>query len=218
MIHLYFSELAGPLPAAAYHESLKLLPQGLQQAIEQKKRWQDAHTSLLGKTMLLEALKTYGDYTLEDLHCNAFGRPQLDPPVDFSISHSENAVICALSTHRIGIDLEKIQPIEFHDFERFFSPEEWEEIRESASPLQDFYKLWTQKEAVIKAVGEGLSLLTEVRVNGRYAECRGERWHLASIDLGPDYAACVASKQELKWQLKVNLQEVQESEAKELCR
>lgn len=218
MIYLNFSELSGPLPEEKYREAMGLLPAEMQQAISRKVRWQDAHTSLLGKTMLLEALKGYGDFTLEDLSYNAFGRPQLNPPVDFSISHSENAVICGMSVQRIGVDLEKIKPIDLRDYERFLRPEEWEAITSSRQPERRFYTLWTQKEAVIKAVGEGLGLLTDIRIEGQWAEVRGEQWHLASIELGEDYAACVASRRELEIQLKVSCHQAVERPDKMLMR
>ncbi len=79
----------------------------------------------------------------------------------FSISHSEDTVAVALSDTPVGIDLEFVD--ERRDFislsRRFFAPDEHKAISESNSPTEDFFALWTKKEALAKITGEGLTAI-----------------------------------------------------------
>jgi len=61
----------------------------------------------------------------------------------------------------VGVDIEKIRN-HYNDAiaERFFSPEEYAAFFQSVHPSKNsciFLKFWTGKEALVKALGEGLS-------------------------------------------------------------
>ena len=79
----------------------------------------------------------------------------------FSISHAKDTVAVALSNTSVGIDIEFID--ERRDIlslsRRFFAPDEHKAISESNSPAEDFFSLWTKKEALAKITGEGLSAI-----------------------------------------------------------
>ncbi len=94
---------------------------------------------------------------------NPHGKPELDGPgrVQFNLSHSQDRVVLALSrTHVVGVDIEV--PRQFgEDVARVaFTVAE----RAALARLPDderrvaFYRYWTCKEAVVKALGCGLSL------------------------------------------------------------
>ena len=80
----------------------------------------------------------------------------------FNLSHSDQLALVALSRDcRVGVDVEKIRPIENLEriAEQFFSAEEAESLRQQP-PLERslaFLRCWTRKEAYIKAIGSGLS-------------------------------------------------------------
>ena len=81
--------------------------------------------------------------------------------IHFSASRSDEFVMLAFSCiDSIGIDIEKIRNIPdiLEIVERHFTHNEKKEILScsEASRLELFYKLWTRKEAVLKAQGEGL--------------------------------------------------------------
>lgn len=80
----------------------------------------------------------------------------------FSISHAKDTVAVALSDTPVGIDIEFID--ERRDIlslsRRFFAPDEHKALSETAgSPLDDFFALWTKKEALAKITGEGLAAI-----------------------------------------------------------
>lgn len=96
------------------------------------------------------------------------GKPRLQKKwgcgkLQFNLSHSHNLSLYAVTQgHEIGIDLEHIHPMPdaAQIATRFFSHRENDVF--SALPsdqkLEAFFNCWTRKEAVIKAIGEGLSL------------------------------------------------------------
>jgi 4'-phosphopantetheinyl transferase len=95
---------------------------------------------------------------------NEFGKPRLTGygQVHFNLSHSEERAVLAISdTAEVGIDLERERPIEHVDLaKRYFHPNEVAAItvsRDEAEQRRAFFLVWTLKEAVVKALGTGLS-------------------------------------------------------------
>jgi 4'-phosphopantetheinyl transferase len=90
--------------------------------------------------------------------------------LSFSLSHSGAFVVAAFSPLEVGIDLELERPVDAKALaKRFFSPEEasaFESEEIASDKKQDhFFRLWTCREAAIKADGRGLSsLLSSTRV------------------------------------------------------
>lgn len=83
-------------------------------------------------------------------------------PLNFNVSHSGGHGLIALSTAgRLGVDIEERIPRRYLNelIEAVMAPEEQTELAalpESAK-LHLFYRLWTLKEALIKALGTGFS-------------------------------------------------------------
>ena len=76
----------------------------------------------------------------------------------FNLSHSEERAVLAISdTAEVGIDLEHVRPIEHVDLaRRYFHPDEMAAITASAryeEQRRAFFRIWTLKEAVVKALG-----------------------------------------------------------------
>ncbi|MCH5597740.1 4'-phosphopantetheinyl transferase family protein [Niabella ginsengisoli] len=75
----------------------------------------------------------------------------------FNISHSGNRVVVAFANEPIGVDIEEVKDIGVADLaETVFSDNELNLFKESKHSLFTFYKLWTGKEALLKALGLGL--------------------------------------------------------------
>ncbi len=97
---------------------------------------------------------------------NQYGKPYFANRVDihFNISHSGEYAVLAVSDSPLGIDVEVRKPI--NDFlaisENYFSKNEYNFLISSKSSADKkidlFFDIWTMKEALIKAVGKGLSI------------------------------------------------------------
>jgi 4'-phosphopantetheinyl transferase len=94
---------------------------------------------------------------------NEFGKPRLagDGQVHFNLSHCEERAVLAISNAEVGIDLERERSIEHVDLaKRYFHANEVAAIKASrgeAEQRRAFFLVWTLKEAVVKALGTGLS-------------------------------------------------------------
>ena len=98
---------------------------------------------------------------------NEYGKPALaEPagcPVTFSLSHTKGLSVCAVAQERpIGVDVESIQRSTFHEdvADRFFAPSEAAFLNSLKGDQKrpEFIRLWTLKEAFVKARGLGLSI------------------------------------------------------------
>ncbi len=90
------------------------------------------------------------------------GRPYLAQPprrADFNISHTEGAVVVALSPcGRIGVDVERRSGGEVEEYLGAFTENERSWILAGEGAKERMLRLWTRKEAILKAAGTGFSL------------------------------------------------------------
>ncbi|MCU0524726.1 MAG: 4'-phosphopantetheinyl transferase superfamily protein [Elainella sp. Prado103] len=140
------------------------------------------------------------------------GKPALSHPpnaVHFNVSHSGQLALYAVSLRSVGIDVEQInldRPI-LEIAQRFFSVTEQQELAMLPPNLQPigFFNGWTRKEALLKAIGTGLSLpLDQFSVSlsphhpPKLLETAWDRaainqWSIRSVDVGQGYAAAVVA-------------------------
>ena len=97
------------------------------------------------------------------------GKPYLTaaPHVHFSLSHSRAWVVCAVSDHPVGVDIQQCRSGRSGVAERFFYPDEVQYLS-SLPPAERndaFYTLWALKESYVKADGRGLRLLRQFCVD-----------------------------------------------------
>lgn len=93
-------------------------------------------------------------------------------PVYFNLTHTNEAFAFAVSRDfYVGLDLENIiQDIDIHSIStQFFSKKECSFILKSETGAKSrFFKLWTRKEALLKALGTGIiNNLPQIEVSGR---------------------------------------------------
>lgn len=136
------------------------------------------------------------DPTLLQLQTDEKGKPHLASPetksgLCFNLSHSGSKAVFAICWNRpIGIDVEQMRsvPDAMNIVEAYFSASEKTRFRNLPPQERDraFLVLWTQKEAYLKAIGEGL---------GHPLDREPEPdWVVGPIDLGPEYVAAIASR------------------------
>lgn len=97
---------------------------------------------------------------------DANGKPVLAgemglPEFQFNISHTRGLVAATVAFHcKLGIDVEKIDraKVDFSVAEKYFAPSEIAMLRRTPEPERPlwFFRLWTVKEAYLKAIGTGL--------------------------------------------------------------
>jgi 4'-phosphopantetheinyl transferase len=126
----------------------------------------------------------------------------------FNLSHSgEIGLIACTLKAPLGVDVERIRPVDHLEqlARQVFTPDEyadWRSVPEQS--LEVFFAGWTRKEAIIKAVGKGLSLpLHSFHVSllpGQPVQVLGSegcaamemQWSLFDLHPEPGYAAAVA--------------------------
>lgn len=87
------------------------------------------------------------------------GKPYIENvKVEFSISHSGNIAVCAISDAPVGIDIERIRDVNISLAKKHFAPDEQKYVFEKWSlSKQRFFEIWTRKEAYAKMLGKGIS-------------------------------------------------------------
>ena len=143
------------------------------------------------------------------------GKPALDAPwsesaIQFNLSNSADMAVLAVVVNRsIGVDVERLRPLADMDAlaERFFAIDERQQLYSLPSDqrLNGFFNCWTRKEAVLKAVGTGLSFPLERIVVSLVPDQRARilsfdgdasldaKWWMHGMEPANDYVGAVAS-------------------------
>lgn len=81
---------------------------------------------------------------------------------EFSLSHSGKYILLAVDDRPVGADIEEIKEAHLPVARRVLQPEELLWMQEDAPKAAErFFRLWTMKESVMKALGRGFSLSPE---------------------------------------------------------
>lgn len=143
------------------------------------------------------------------LACNPYGKPMLDPPgqagLEFNISHSHGRLLIAVCQgFPVGIDIEKIDyaidPILMA--QNGLLNEDLEQLQAAAvNDRHDlFFRLWTRREAYLKALGKGFLAVSEKvskadTGNGILIRKAHDSAHcvvIQDLPIAPDFKAAVA--------------------------
>ena len=142
------------------------------------------------------------------------GKPALaeefaDAGIHFNLAHTgELALLAVTRIGTVGVDVESVRPVKNVDelVARFFSKREnelFQKVPDKDKPAA-FFNLWTRKEALLKATGEGitrsLSLVEVSFLPGEPARlmaisgdaAAGQKWRLREIIPGAGFTGAVA--------------------------
>jgi 4'-phosphopantetheinyl transferase len=139
---------------------------------------------------------------------SSHGKPSFAAGLHFNLSHSQGLAALGVSrTHELGVDVEHVRPLKEDIAERFFSRAEVATLRTlpEHEQLDAFYRCWTRKEAVVKAIGEGLSRpldsfdVTLDADSALLLRMDGERdgpaaWQMAHFTPAPGFQGAVACR------------------------
>ncbi len=143
-----------------YEADLRLLPPQRYEKAMTYRFLPDRKRCVRAYMLLWEGLsREYGVESAPLFDFGSHGKPMLrdDPGLHFSLSHSGNAVLCALDRRPVGADIEMIRHHNLEHLLSVFSDRERASIEQAASPELCFTRLWTRKESYLKLTGEGLT-------------------------------------------------------------
>lgn len=110
------------------------------------------------------------------------GKPVLAdrPDVWFSLSHSGRYALCAVGEGSVGADVQQVRDVKLTLARRLHPDErDWLSRQPAEEQTDAFFRLWTRKEAWVKAVsGDRMLSLAEADVIHRLPELRFREWLL----------------------------------------
>lgn len=196
---LLHAEDPAPWTSGRFSAALARLPPFMYGGVFRLHRWADRQTRILGRLLLRAGLFRLGLHHAAHLSAwtrDASGRPRIQNcPADFSISHTGALALCALSLGgRVGVDVEPHAPLNLPELRAAFGAGEWTEVLASADPSLALLRLWTAKEAALKADGRGLSIEPS-GIDGRGARIsiHGVRWSISRPAVGPRWVCSLAT-------------------------
>ncbi|KAG2305872.1 hypothetical protein Bca52824_025620 [Brassica carinata] len=154
----------------------QLLSQTEKDRVDQMRGDELKKNALLARTLVRTTIARYQTNEAVDPRSlmfkkNMYGKPELDwqncnvQPLHFNISHTDSLIACGVTVHvPVGIDVEDKERKIKHDVltfaKRFYSADEVNclaTILDPEAQRKEFIKLWTLKEAYVKALGKGFS-------------------------------------------------------------
>ena len=161
MVKLYVADISNLPDPLSVPEILQRLPLGRQQRIHSMKQEKSRKQSM-GVGLLLQ--KVLALYHMQDskVFIGEHGKPMVDG-LEFSLSHSGDLIICAVSDKPVGCDVEEIRKAPKGVAERYFSDSEQEYLDQFSGEEYDkaFFRIWTLKESYVKMTGEGMGVPME---------------------------------------------------------
>lgn len=208
---IYALELPKYLEESQYEQLLSILSPDKQKRIIRLVRKEDKYRILLAdilvRNILSKRCKIHPKVIRYDY--NQFGKPffQQFKSVSFNVSHAGDWVVCIFDYTPVGIDVEKVQPINLEIGKLVFSEEEYQDLQrksEGRERLEYFYDLWTLKESYVKARGMGLSLPLNAYTIKRYSNdlielfpnVGDQKYFFRQYDLHQEYKLSVCSTME----------------------
>jgi 4'-phosphopantetheinyl transferase len=151
---------------------------------------------------------------------NQFGKPFLNNNtcgMQFNMSHSKDYAAYIMSLDcQVGIDIEwKDKNMNFQDIlESVLSPSEIIFFNQLTpeEKFNTFYSTWTKKEAIIKAIGQGLSyplkaieIMNSLGDKRTYHTANKDTFHYLDLSLPNDYAGAAALTRKSDNFIQINL-------------
>lgn len=182
------------------------IPQSLPETLfisadEQKKadkfiKKEDRHAYLIRHHLLRSWLSVWLNDNPDHLtfEKNPFGKPFLNKEsIHFNMSRSGDELAFAFAPAMVGIDIELCRKADafFPVAYRYFHPAEQKMIRTD----DDFFYVWTRKEAVLKAQGIGIyDGFADIDCSGSETHVLGHSFQLNSLHTGSSIISFAAEK------------------------
>jgi 4'-phosphopantetheinyl transferase len=162
MIEVYAVDLSKPIKKENFDQLLACVSQEKRMRIRRFFKEEDRIRGLMADILIRYIIIRKLGLKNEDIefYTNDYGKPFLKEREDFqfNLSHSGIWVVGAVDNRPIGIDVERIQPIDLDISKNYFSPDEHQDLMSQADRFSYFFTLWSLKESYIKIKGKGLSM------------------------------------------------------------
>lgn len=196
MTFCWYTKLSSYSEQEILHLRSKLNPLIIRD-IDRFKQTNDRKRKLIGQLLIQLMLSQFKLGVLSDIKRTKHGKPYLNNETTFNLSHSGDYIALAFSLQKgieIGVDIEQIKDTDCRQIAPIvFCKEELDFLYNSAQFVSDFFRLWTRKEAVLKADGEGFMR------NPKSINClknniiESKNYTLTEIQIDPAYQFCIAS-------------------------
>ena len=161
---------------------------------------QRAKKDELGAGYLL--YKVLGVSRDEQLTVGEHGKPRLNGQLvveqgftEFSLSHTDNYVILAVSTEPVGVDIERCDRLTLPVLKRVLPPGQYEKLAKTTD-ITEWAKAWTSIEAALKADGRGFS------VDPREDDLFMDKWHIESFLYENEFMVSCACREPFQVEIK----------------
>lgn len=128
--------------------------------IQRLRNPRDRLRTALGEIMVraIIAHRTGNQYSQVDILTDKLGKPYVENnSLHFNISHSGCWAVAAISSHRVGIDIQEHRSVDIPAMCKYLAPKEKEYILTSPNyHTHHFYRIWVLKESYLKCRGQGL--------------------------------------------------------------
>lgn len=134
------------------------------------------HRTIIGETLARVLISRITKIAWRAIIINKseLGKPYVSKTnIEFNVSHSGNWIVCGVALKKIGVDIERIEPIDFNIVKHYFTEKEEADLYnlQPESRKAYFYELWTLKESYLKAQGIGLNIaLNSFSVRAKHPE------------------------------------------------
>ena len=160
---IYMSKINPALNRAVYNDLMQTISKENREKCRRFRFIEDSLRTLYGELILRHVLCRYFSIKNEEIEIlkGDEGKPYLkDVPIHFNISHSGNFVVCAISEHEVGIDIEQIKEFDLSVAKNYFCQSECDDLfsKDEDHRLDYFFSIWTLKESYMKWLGRGMSI------------------------------------------------------------
>lgn len=192
VILLHCANAPETLPADAITRGLARLPRARAASLARELEAGRGLETLTGLALLAGCVRLRSLPPLSALAAHPGGKPCWPEGPDFSIAHAAGRVACAVAPPgvAIGVDLEPEDGVQLESLRLVTSAAERAQVQAGALSAA---ALWTCKEAVLKAAGNGVAAAAQVEIEGLIGRHAGRDYHLERIDLDRNLVLAIAT-------------------------
>ena len=150
MYSLYFYK-AGQWDTDKIMSAYSAMPKSRKQRVDQITTNQVYKEFLIVEYQILKTVLNIS--ATQDFSYTSLGKPFILGKPNFSISHSQDFLVIAVSNNDIGVDVQKVEKYNPSLAKKVLSLSELKLVENSKNKAYQFAKLWTKKEAKTKLLG-----------------------------------------------------------------